>query len=51
MIKELSLSEVEVLDVLEPICEENRKRSRLKVEQDVADWKAKKGLPRIKTDY
>lgn len=51
LIKELDLSPVEVLQVLEPICEHYRKCSRENVERDVSEWKKKKGIPAIKTDY
>ena len=51
MAKELGLSPIDILEALEPICEENRRKSSISVEKDVADWKAKKGIARIKTDY
>lgn len=49
--KELGLTPVEILTALDPICEENRKKSREQVEKDVAKWKSKNGIPRVKTDY
>ena len=51
MAKELGLSPIDILEALEPICEENRRKSSISVKKDVADWKAKKGIARIKTDY
>lgn len=51
LIKELNLSPAEVLKALDPILDETRRKSSAEVESDVAKWKAKHGLPRIKTDY
>lgn len=51
LIEELGLSPAEALKALEPICEAMRRRSRLSVEKEVREWKNKKGIPRIKTDY
>jgi len=52
-IKEMlsKLPPIERLAILEPLCEIYRKESRLDVEQDIREFKHRKGIPRIKTDY
>ncbi len=52
-IKELlsKLSPIERLAILEPMCDAYRKESRMDVEKDTQEFKRKKGIPRIKTDY
>lgn len=45
------LSPVERLIILEPLCDTYRKESRMEVEKDIQEFKRKKGIPRIKTDY
>lgn len=51
LMDELNLTPSEALVALEPLCELLRKRSRLSVQNEVNDWKKKKGIARIKTDY
>ena len=51
IINEMNMTPAEALAALEPICEILRKKSRLAVEQEVAEFKKTKGIPRIKTDY
>ena len=45
------LTAAERLTILEPLCDKYRKESRQEVERDLADFKLRKGIPRIKTDY
>jgi hypothetical protein len=45
------LEAAERLSILEPLCEKYRKESRQNIEKDVREFKSKKGIPRIKTDY
>jgi hypothetical protein len=45
------LSPIERLSILEPLCELYRKESRMDVEKDIREYKHRKGIPRIKTDY
>ena len=45
------LNPIDRLAILEPLCEIYRKESRLDVEKDIQDFKHRKGIPRIKTDY
>jgi len=45
------LEPAERLQVLEPLCEKYRKESRDAIEKDLQEFKRKKGIPRIKTDY
>ena len=45
------LEAAERLQVLEPLCDKYRKESRAAVEKDLQEFKKKKGIPRIKTDY
>lgn len=51
LIHELKLTPVEVLQVVEPVAEIMRQMSRKQVEDGVNEWKRKKGIARIKTDY
>lgn len=51
LISELGLTPADALQALEPMCESLRKRSRASVEKDVNEWKKRKGIARIKTDY
>jgi hypothetical protein len=45
------LEAAERLSILEPLCEKYRNESRQNIEKDVREFKSKKGIPRIKTDY
>jgi len=45
------LPPVERLAILEPLCDAYRKESRMDVEKDIREFKHRKGIPRIKTDY
>lgn len=45
------LAAAERLAILEPLCDKYRKESRADVEKEVQEFKRKKGIPRIKTDY
>jgi hypothetical protein len=49
MLSKLEASER--LAILEPLCDKYRKESRDSVEKDLREFKSKKGIPRIKTDY
>lgn len=52
-IKELltKIPPVERLTILEPLCDMYRRESRKEVEKEVTEFKRKRGIPRIKTDY
>lgn len=52
-IKELlsKLNPAERLAILEPLCDIYRKESRIEIEKEVTEFKRKRGIPRIKTDY
>ena len=52
-IKEL-LSKIPIadrLEILEPLSDMYRRESRKEVEKEVSEFKRKRGIPRIKTDY
>ena len=45
------LNAIDRLAILEPLCEIYRNESRLEVEKEIREFKHRKGIPRIKTDY
>ena len=46
-----TLPPIKKLKILESLSDVYREESRAEIENDLLQWKAKKGIPRIKTDY
>lgn len=51
LIRELELSPVDVLSVIEPLAESLRKKSSQTINKAVNDWGNKRGIRTIRTDY